>query len=157
MAEYFCTFTPLPSRNWHLPSASSRMKSLTTAATDLQHILKGVQGQDKERGTRCSMKNWHNRPSGRCFQEKILWAKFLHLLISRKALKSLMVTPAHCDYTYPLFPNIILTPPTHTHFFGVYLTATETLTSKPQSSFCPKQNLTHNSHIMLFFSVDKTF
>ena len=27
----------LPTKNWHLPSASTRTKSLVTAATDLQH------------------------------------------------------------------------------------------------------------------------
>ena len=37
----------------------------------------------------------------RYYQEKILRAQFLHLLISRKALKSFMVTSAPCDYQQP--------------------------------------------------------
>ena len=35
-------------KNWHLPSASTRIKSLATAAADCQHPLKGVQGGDQE-------------------------------------------------------------------------------------------------------------
>ena len=35
-------------KNWQLPFASVRVKLLATAATDLQHILKGVQGGDQE-------------------------------------------------------------------------------------------------------------
>ena len=38
-------------------------------------------------------KNWQNRSSDRYFQEQILGAQFLHLLISRKALNSFMVIP----------------------------------------------------------------
>ena len=41
--------------------------------------------------------NWQNRSSDRYFQEKILWAQFLHLFICRKALKSFMVMSAPCD------------------------------------------------------------
>ena len=46
--------------------------------------------------------NWQNRSSDRYFQEKILWAQFLHLFISRKALKSFMVmsTPWDCSNIY---------------------------------------------------------
>ena len=46
--------------------------------------------------------NWQNRSSDRYFQEKILWAQFLHLFISRKALKSFMVmsTPWDCSNLY---------------------------------------------------------
>ena len=39
---------PLQDKNDHLPSASTRMKSLATAVTDLQHTQKGVQGNDQE-------------------------------------------------------------------------------------------------------------
>ena len=42
-------------------------------------------------------KNWQNGSSDRYFQEKILWAQFLHLLVSRKALQSFMVTSAPRD------------------------------------------------------------
>ena len=58
---------------------------------DFQHPLKGVQGGEQKWGTRCSEKNWQNRSSDRYFQEPILWAQFLYLLISRKALKSFMI------------------------------------------------------------------
>ena len=60
----------------------------------LSTALKGVQGKDQEWGAPCSGKNWQNRPSDiRSFQE-ILWSQFLHLLIPRKTLTSLMVTSA---------------------------------------------------------------
>ena len=38
----------LPTKNYHLRSASTRIRSLATAVTDLQHTLKGVQGGDQE-------------------------------------------------------------------------------------------------------------
>ena len=38
----------LPTENWHLPSTSARIRSMTTAATDLQQTLKGIQGEDQE-------------------------------------------------------------------------------------------------------------
>ena len=47
----------LQDKNDHLPSASTRMKSLATAVTDLQHTQKGVQGNDQEWGTLCSVIN----------------------------------------------------------------------------------------------------
>ena len=72
-------------------------KLRATAATDLQHPLKGAQGADQGWGTLCSEKNWQNRSSDRYFQETISWAQFLHLLISRKALKSFTMTSAPCD------------------------------------------------------------
>ena len=60
----------------------------------LSTALKGVQGKDQEWGAPCSGKNWQNRPSDiRSFQE-ILWSQFLHLLIPRETLTSLMVTSA---------------------------------------------------------------
>ena len=36
---------------WHLPCTSARMKSCATAAVDLQHPGKGVQGEEQKRGT----------------------------------------------------------------------------------------------------------
>ena len=46
----------------------------------------------------CSGKNWQNKPTEvTYFQEQILWAQFLHLLISRKAVKSFIVTSGPCD------------------------------------------------------------
>ena len=71
--------------------------------------------------------NWQNRSSDRYFQEKILWAQFLHLFISRKALKSFMVMSTPCDcsnlyetsrklqkicawlHVFPLHQNLIYT------------------------------------------------
>ena len=37
-----------PTKNGLLPSASTKMKLPATAATDLQHTLKGIQGTDQE-------------------------------------------------------------------------------------------------------------
>ena len=39
------------SANCKLPSASARIRSMATVATDLQHPLKGIQGGDEEWGT----------------------------------------------------------------------------------------------------------
>ena len=38
----------LPTKNWHLPYASTRIKSGAAVAADLQHPLKGGQGGDQE-------------------------------------------------------------------------------------------------------------
>ena len=62
----------MPTTNWHLPSASTRIESRAAAAADLQHPLRGVQGGGQEGGTLGSGKNWQNRSSDRDFQEKIL-------------------------------------------------------------------------------------
>lgn len=70
----------VPTKQYHLPSGSLRMKSLASAVPNLQ-------SDDQEWGTLHSRKNWQNRLSDRYFQEKILWIQFLHLLIPRKALK----------------------------------------------------------------------
>ena len=81
----------LSTTNWHLPSASTRIKPYAAVAADFQHSPKGVQGGEQKWGTLCSGgKNWQNRSSDSFFQELILWTQFLHLLIPRKALKSLM-------------------------------------------------------------------
>ena len=46
---------------------------LATAATDLQHTLKGVQGGDQEKGTLCSEKTGRTGLQAvRYFQEKFL-------------------------------------------------------------------------------------
>ena len=44
---HHCTF-PLPTKTWHLPSASTRIKSQAAVTTDPQHTLKRVQGGDQE-------------------------------------------------------------------------------------------------------------
>ena len=85
----------LPATNWHLPSASTRIKSCAAIGADFQPLLKG--------GTLCSGQggggedDWQNWSSERDFQEAILWAQYLYLLKSRKALKSFMVTTAPYD------------------------------------------------------------
>ena len=74
--------------NWHLPFTSTRIKSRAAAGADFQKPLKGVQGGKQKWGTLCFGKYWQNKSSDSYFQELILWAQFLYLLISRKALKS---------------------------------------------------------------------
>ena len=67
----------------------------------LNHVLlllifntpKGVQGGEQKWGTLCSGKiGKTGLQTFRYSQELILWAQFLHLFISRKVLKSFMVT-----------------------------------------------------------------
>ena len=85
-------------------------------ATDLQHPLKGTQGGEQKWGNRCSGENGQNRPSDSYFQEKILGAQFLHLLSSRKALNSFMVTSAPQDWQKPSAKKVCVSmhvPPPH--------------------------------------------
>ena len=89
---------PLSATNLHLPSTSTRIQSCATAH---EQNLKEVQGGERKWGTLCSGKNWPNRSLDRHFQELILWAQFLYLLISRKALKSFIVTTVPCDQQKP--------------------------------------------------------
>ena len=42
------SFKLLPTVSWHLPSASTRLKSGATIASDLQYPLEGVQGGGQE-------------------------------------------------------------------------------------------------------------
>lgn len=79
----------MPAKNWHLPSASTRIKSQAAMTTDPQHPLEWFQGGDQERAPLCSGKNWQNKSLDTYFQQKILWAPLLDILIYRKALKSL--------------------------------------------------------------------
>ena len=65
------TTTPVLTREHHSPSASTRVRSLVTAAADLQHTLKGAQDRGQERGSLCSGKTWQYRPSVRYFQKKL--------------------------------------------------------------------------------------
>ena len=68
----------VPTKNLHLPSASVKIKSIATAATDLQYTPKEVQGGDQEWSTLSSGKNWPNSPldsevfSGKYFMGPIL-------------------------------------------------------------------------------------
>ena len=72
----------------------TRIKSSAPVATDLQDPLKGIQGGEQKWSTLCS-----GEKTGKIglqmvkyFQEPVLWAQFLYLLIFRKALTSFMVT-----------------------------------------------------------------
>ena len=86
-------------KNWHLLSAATKMKSPAIAVTDLQHTLKGVQGWRSAMRHPVPWRQMGRRSLQivRYFQEKVLWGQFLSLLISRRAIKSLMMTYAPCD------------------------------------------------------------
>ena len=56
LVHTFFPLTSLPTKNCHLPPASTRTLSLATAVADLQHTFKGVQSGDHEWGTLCSGK-----------------------------------------------------------------------------------------------------
>ena len=93
----FKNLMKLPTKDWHFPSTSTRIKSWWTATPDLQYPLKGIHGGVQEWGI-CALGK-AGRTSlhlGRYFQY-ILWAKFLHLFISRKVPKSFMVMSAPHD------------------------------------------------------------
>ena len=82
---------------WRLALTICLYMYWTTAAASPQHPLKGAQGGDQDWGALCSRKTGRtDHQIVRYFQE-ILWAQFLYLLMSRKALKSFMVTCAPCD------------------------------------------------------------
>ena len=76
--------------DWHLPSASTRTELGATAAADPQPNTPWKELRAEIR-SEVLWENRRNRSWDRYFQE-ILWAQFLPLLISRKALKSFMVT-----------------------------------------------------------------
>ena len=88
---------------WHLSSTSTKMKSCAATAADFQ--------QSPERSSGLRAEIGHSVLSGktgriglqivRHFQESILWAQFLYLLIFRKAQKSFMVTTAPHDWQKP--------------------------------------------------------
>jgi len=80
----------LPTKNFHLPFASTWTRSLATEATDLQHIPKGAQGVDHKWDTVLENTGRTGLQIIRYFQKRILEAQFLYLLISRKAL--------HCNH-----------------------------------------------------------
>ena len=79
----------LPTGNWHLTSASTKIKS-QPLQTDIQHPLRGVQVGDQKYGTLCSGTNWKNRPTdGQVFSGKDFYeSKFLYLLTLRETLTS---------------------------------------------------------------------
>ena len=83
--------------NWHLP--------LALVSTGLNHMLlqmlifntpwKEFRRRLELRHS-CSGEIWQNRSLDRYFQDPIIWAQFLYLLIWRKALQFLMVRTAPC-------------------------------------------------------------
>ena len=99
----------VPTSRWHLPSTSTRIKSCGTAAADLQHSLKEFRAEMRNKAL-CSGKNWQKTVLYvvRHLQEKILRAQFLHLSISRKALKYFMVKSAFYDKQQPSAKNMCL-------------------------------------------------
>ena len=95
--------------NWHLPSTSTRIKSWTVGAADLQHPLQRVQGGDQKwRRHSVLWEKWQNRSASivRYFQEKILRAQFLHLLISRKSTKIINSDICSLQWAVSLCQNV---------------------------------------------------
>ena len=146
----------------HLPSTSTMIKScVATAAVTFNTPWREFKVEIKNEAL-CALENWQNRSSDRYFQEQILWAQFLHLLISRKALKS-FTTTFH-DQQEPSAKNACLiahTPPSpkshiywpFSYLFGV-VSQSYLRYWFPGCSpyFAPdKKNLTCKSHIFLFF------
>ena len=76
--------------DWHLPSASTQTEHEPGQLLTLNRPWKELRVESRREALSVLWANWQNRCSDRYFQEKILWAQFLHLLISRKALKSFM-------------------------------------------------------------------
>ena len=76
----------------HLP-----LQGLRRVLLQCWQSLKGAHSGETKWGTLCSAKVWQNRSSDRHYQKPVLWAQFLHLLMSRKALKCFMVITAPHD------------------------------------------------------------
>ena len=89
----------VPTTDWHLPSTSTKMKIMSCWS------CWPSTPPEKSSGWRAEMRHSVLRGKAgrtalqivRYFQEMILWAQFLHLFVSRKALKSLTVTSAPCE------------------------------------------------------------
>ena len=127
----------LPTKTWHLPSTSTRIKLWAAVAADLQFPLKGVPRIKSTYEALCALEKTGRTGLQiiRYFQGTTLWAQFLYLLTSRKALKSpswcrlFLVTSRSfmrseifykkCDWwrVLPLYQNhvytILHTPPPH--------------------------------------------
>ena len=103
--------------------------------------------------------NWQGRSSNRYSWELILWAQFLYLLISRKALKSFMCNNCFlwleevsqdqqkfstkkyvldCKCTPPLPESHIHCPPCPLPLWSSFSELSEVLSPRPQSSYCLK-------------------
>ena len=131
----------LPIKPCHLPSASSRMESLATASSDRQHPLRGAQGGDQEWGTQGSgKKTGITGLQIDLFRRRFYEPNFLHLLTSRKALKSLMETSAPRNQQQPFWETSIKMrawPPPLPLWSGS-AELFERMFPGLQSSFCPK-------------------
>ena len=62
----------LPTKNGHVPSASTQMRSLATVVTDLQHLLNGGQGGDQEWDTALAEQAFDNQMFSGDFTSSVL-------------------------------------------------------------------------------------
>ena len=76
----------LPTKNWHLPSASTRIKSQDAVTADLQHPWKEFRVDWNE--VLCLGQNWQNKSSASYFQEMVLWAQSLRIEKSTKIINA---------------------------------------------------------------------
>ena len=146
-----CLLTPCPFSNWvcqlWVPSASTRIKSDAAAALNFQHPW--LEFRVKSRNV--LGENWQNRSSDRYFQEPILWAQFLYLLISRKALKILHGDKFSSWFTATLckkYVHVLSLPPNHLYtdlsplpLWSSFSELSEMLSPRLQPSFYPKLKL----------------
>ena len=118
--------------------------------------------------------NWQDRSSdSQILSEADFMSPILVFLISRKALKSFMVTVVFFfpvtsrnlmrqvetfyqkyvfDCMYSPLPKSHLYCPFPLHLWRNFSELSEVLSPRMQSSYCPKLNLTHNSHVVHLFS-----
>lgn len=86
-------------KNGHLSSASTRMKSVATAVTDLQLTLKQVWGWEQKWGTQFSGKNWRNRSqidtSGEDFMSPISCILYVEKYQNHEQWHLLLVTSSN--------------------------------------------------------------
>ena len=77
----------LPTKNWHLPSASTRIKSQDAVTADLQHPWKDFRVEIWNEAL-CLGRNWQNKSSASYFQEMVLWAQSLRIEKSTKIINA---------------------------------------------------------------------
>ena len=92
----------MPTKNGHLPSTCTRLKSLATAVADLQYSLK-FQCGDQECGTLCSEEHWQKQVFRvlDIFGRRFHAPDFLQLLKSRKQVKKLTELSSSHDQEQP--------------------------------------------------------
>ena len=115
---------------WHLPSASTEIESWVTAAADPQHPWKELRVESRSEDL-LALGKLEEQVFRQVFWEKILWAQFLHLLISRKEPSwwSLLLSfPAatFCKNVclvgmYTEIPNTLTSPCLFGELFPIYL------------------------------------